>query len=75
MSETRYKNNPSKTLEEILPWTSGNFLQAILERKRREKLEVLKVVIQKEKEAVEGLPEEVRELIKIPEIEAMVDDP
>ncbi|WP_297550111.1 hypothetical protein [Thermococcus sp.] len=74
MSGITYRDNTLENLKEIVPWISGNPVEEILEKKKREKLEVIKLLLIREKEVAKTLPREVRDLIKVPDINALLGD-
>ena len=74
MSGVRYRDNTLETLREIVPWAGENPVRDILERKNREKIEVVKILIQREREAARVLPKEAKEFIKIPDIKVLLDN-
>ncbi|WP_456423432.1 hypothetical protein [Thermococcus sp.] len=74
MSGVTYGDNTLETLREIVPWAGGNPVRDILERKNREKIEVVRILIQREREVAKVLPKEAKEFIKIPDIKALLGD-
>jgi len=72
MTGVTIRNTLPKNLKDMVPWLSKNALQEVLERRRREKLEVVEEIVEKEREMLSALPEDVRALIKIPDPEELV---
>jgi len=72
MTGVTIRNTPPGNLKDMVPWLSKNALQEVLERRRREKLEVVEEIVEKEREMLSALPEDVRALIKIPDPEELV---
>ena len=71
---TYKKDNALGTLREIVPLASEDVLREIIEKKRNERIEVVRLLIQRENEAAKVLPKEAREFIKIPDIKVLLDD-
>ena len=65
---------PEQNVKEIIPWLKDNPVYDVLEQRRRETMEIIQDIVQKELEIIEELPDDVREIIKVPDSGALVGD-
>jgi len=60
--------------KEIIPWLKDNPVHDVLEQRKHEAMEIIQDITQKELGIIEELPDEVREIIKIPDSRELVGD-
>jgi len=65
------KKDKKDPVKEVVPWSRPNFLDEVIEEKKREKLEVFELV---ENLLSDDLPEEVKPIIKKPKKEELIED-
>lgn len=74
MTVSGLKESPERNVKEIIPWLRDNPVYEVLEQRKREAMEIIQDITQKELEIIELLPEDIKEIIKIPEDKTLVDD-
>ncbi|WP_297500094.1 hypothetical protein [Thermococcus sp.] len=74
MIRADYVNVPKGDVGKVIPWLTENPLREIMDRRKREAEEILREFAERETEALKLLPEEVRELIKIPDVRELLED-
>lgn len=74
MTVSGLKESPERNVKEIIPWLRDNPVYEVLEQRKREAMEIIQDITQKELEIIELLPEDIKEIIKIPEDKILVDD-
>ncbi len=74
MTESGLINSPKQDVKEIIPWLKDNPVYDVLEQRKRETMEIIQEIVQKELKIIDELPEDVREIIKIPDSGALVGD-
>ena len=65
------KQEVPDTIREVLPWASSDYLDQVIEERKREISEVLEVL---DSLALSEIPEEVRDIIKRPRWEVFLVD-
>jgi len=72
MMRTGYNETSDFEVRKVVPWVRENPLREILETRRKEALQIVELIAQKEREALRELPPEVRELINIPDANSLL---
>ncbi|AIU70484.1 hypothetical protein TEU_09170 [Thermococcus eurythermalis] len=65
---------PERDVKEIIPWLKDNPVHDVLEQRRREAMEIIIDIAQKELSIIGELPEDVKEIIKVPEGKLLSED-
>jgi len=74
MTEGGLMKSPDRDVKEIIPWLKDNPVHDVLEQRKREAMEIIQDITRKELEIIGDLPEDVRELIKVPDGGALIKD-
>ena len=74
MQGVTLRDNFIGDVEKVVPWVKENALRDALEQKRRERFEVLQVLLKNEEEALRALPKEARDIVKVPDPETFLED-
>jgi hypothetical protein len=74
MAEGTLMEHKEQSVKEIIPWLRDNPVRDVLEQRKREAMEIIQDITQKELEILEELPEDIREIIKVPEGGSLVRD-
>ncbi len=74
MAEGTLMEHKEQSVKEIIPWLRDNPVRDVLEQRKREAMEIIQNITQKELEILEELPEDIREIIKVPEGGSLVRD-
>ena len=74
MTESGLMKHPEQNVKEIIPWIRDNPVRDILEERKREAMEIIQNITQKELEILEELPEDIKEIIKVPDSGALIRD-
>ncbi|GAB6135409.1 hypothetical protein JCM16307_09580 [Thermococcus prieurii] len=74
MTESGLMKPPEQNVKELIPWLKDNPVYEVLEQRKREAMEIIQDITQKELEIIEELPDDVREIIKVPDSGALIRD-
>ncbi|WP_297506981.1 hypothetical protein [Thermococcus sp.] len=69
-----YVDIPCGDAGRVIPWLKENPLREIMDKRKKEAEETLQDIAEKEKEIIKLLPEEVRELIKVPDLKELLEE-
>jgi len=61
----------NRTVREILPWATSNYLERAMEERKREMAEVLEVL---DSLSLSEIPDEIRDIVKRPRWETLLAD-
>ncbi|WP_457741581.1 hypothetical protein [Thermococcus sp.] len=72
MIRVRYNETLNFEVRKVVPWVRENPLKEVLETRRKEALQIVELIAQREREALKELPREVQELINIPDVNSLL---